>query len=87
MTEMVEEAMKGNLKAMYVTGENPLLSEPDLHHAEEALKNLEFLVVQDIFMHETAEIADVVLPGDDVRREGRGRSRTASGACSECARS
>ena len=60
--EMLEEALKGNLKAMYVTGENPLLSEPDLHHAEEAFKSLEFLVVQDIFMHETAQIADVVLP-------------------------
>jgi formate dehydrogenase alpha subunit len=62
ITEMVEEAMKGNLKAMYVTGENPLLSEPDLNHAKQAFENLEFLVVQDIFMHETAEIADVVLP-------------------------
>ena len=62
VTEMVEEALRGNIKAMYVTGENPLLSEPDLHHAEEAFKNLEFLVVQDIFMHETAEVADVVLP-------------------------
>jgi predicted molibdopterin-dependent oxidoreductase YjgC len=38
------------------------LSEPDLHHAEKAFKNLEFLVVQDIFMHETAEVADVILP-------------------------
>ena len=62
VTDMVEAAMEGRLKAMYVTGENPLLSEPDLHHAEEAFKKLEFLVVQDIFMHETAEIADVVLP-------------------------
>ena len=62
VTEMVEEALRGNIKAMYVTGENPLLSEPDLHHAEEAFNNLEFLVVQDIFMHETAEVADVVLP-------------------------
>ena len=62
VTEMVEEALRGNIKAMYVTGENPLLSEPDLHHAEEAFKSLEFLVVQDIFMHETAEVADVVLP-------------------------
>ena len=60
--DMVEAAMDGRLKAMYITGENPLLSEPDLHHAEEAFKKLEFLVVQDIFMHETAEIADVVLP-------------------------
>ena len=62
VTDMVEEAMAGRLKAMYVTGENPLLSEPDLHHAEQAFKKLDFLVVQDIFMHETAEVADVVLP-------------------------
>ena len=62
VTDMVEQAMAGKLKAMYITGENPLLSEPDLHHAEEAFKKLEFLVVQDIFMHETAEVADVVLP-------------------------
>ena len=62
VTDMVEAMTEGRLKAMYVTGENPLLSEPDLHHAEKAFKSLEFLVVQDIFMHETAEIADVVLP-------------------------
>ena len=62
VTDMVEAAKEGRLKAMHVTGENPLLSEPDLHQAEKAFKNLEFLVVQDIFMHETAEIADVVLP-------------------------
>ena len=52
----------GRIKAMYVTGENPLLSEPNLHHAEETFNKLEFLVVQDIFLHETAQIADVVLP-------------------------
>ncbi len=62
VTDMVEAIVNGRIKAMYITGENPLLSEPDLHHAEEAFKKLEFLVVQDIFMHETAEIADVVLP-------------------------
>ena len=62
VTEMVEAAISGQIKAMYVTGENPLLSEPDLNHAQKAFKNLEFLVVQDIFMHETAQIADVVLP-------------------------
>ena len=62
VTEIVEAAREGRVKAMYVTGENPLLSEPDLTHAREALDNLEFLVVQDIFMHETAEVADVVLP-------------------------
>ena len=47
---------------MYIMGENPMISDPDLHHVEKALKNLEFLVVQDIFMTETAELADVVLP-------------------------
>ena len=62
VTDMVEAAREGRLKAMYITGENPLLSEPDLNEAEKAFKNLEFLVVQDIFLHETAEIADVVLP-------------------------
>ncbi len=52
----------GELKCMYIMGENPLISDPDLHHVEKAFKNLEFLVVQDIFMTETAELADVVLP-------------------------
>ncbi len=62
VTDMVEAINNGRIKAMYITGENPLLSEPDLHHAEESFKKLELLIVQDIFMHETAEIADVVLP-------------------------
>lgn len=62
ITDMVPAINEGRIKAMYITGENPLLSEPDLHHAEETFKKLEFLVVQDIFLHETAEIADVVLP-------------------------
>ena len=62
VTDMVPAIDEGRMKAMYITGENPLLSEPDLHHAEETFKKLELLIVQDIFMHETAEIADVVLP-------------------------
>ena len=62
VTDMIKEISTGRVKAMYITGENPLLSEPDLHHTEKAFKQLDFLVVQDIFMHETAEIADVVLP-------------------------
>ena len=62
ITEMMMDMEIGRIKAMYVTGENPLLSEPNLHHAEETFRNLEFLVVQDIFLHETAQIADVVLP-------------------------
>lgn len=61
-TDMIEEAAAGRIKAMYIVGENPLLSEPNIAHAREAIERLEFLVVQDIFLHETAELADVVLP-------------------------
>jgi predicted molibdopterin-dependent oxidoreductase YjgC len=61
-TDMVEQIMSGTIRAMYIVGENPLLSEPNLHHATEAIRSLDFLVVQDIFLHETAELADVVLP-------------------------
>jgi formate dehydrogenase major subunit len=52
----------GTVKCAYIMGENPMLSDPDLHHVEKGLKNLEFLVVQDIFLTETAEFANVVLP-------------------------
>ena len=63
ITEIVRSIAEDyGVKAMYITGENPLLSEPDLNEAAELFKKLEFLVVQDIFMHETAQIADVVLP-------------------------
>lgn len=62
VTQMIPEAEQGGLKAFYVIGENPLVSDPDLNHAEKSLKNLEFLVVQDIFLTETAQMADVVLP-------------------------
>ncbi len=61
-TDMVERIPAGDIRALYIVGENPLLNEPNLHHAEEALRALDFLVVQDLFLHETAEIADVVLP-------------------------
>jgi formate dehydrogenase alpha subunit len=61
-TEMIEVALKGNLKALYIMGENPVLSDPDMTHTIKALGKLDFLVVQDIFMTETAELADVVLP-------------------------
>jgi predicted molibdopterin-dependent oxidoreductase YjgC len=50
------------VKCVYIMGENPMLSDPDLHHVEKGLKNLEFLVVQDIFLSETAQFANVVLP-------------------------
>ena len=62
VTQMLPAAHDGKLKAMYIIGENPLVSDPDLNHAEKSLKRLEFLVVQDIFLTETARLADVVLP-------------------------
>ena len=61
-TEMINSALKGNLKALYIMGENPVLSDPDIHHTIRALKKLDFLIVQDIFLTETAELADVILP-------------------------
>jgi formate dehydrogenase alpha subunit len=60
--EIIDGAGKGTVKALYVMGENPMLSDPDVNHVEECLKNLDFLVVQDIFLTETAQLADVVLP-------------------------
>lgn len=60
--EMSHYAYEGKLKAMYIMGENPLITDPDLAHVEEALKKLELLVVQDIFLTETAKMAHVVLP-------------------------
>ena len=62
VTDMVTKAHSGEMKAMYIIGENPLVSDPDLNHAEKSFSNLEFLVVQDIFLTETARMADVVLP-------------------------
>jgi len=62
VTEMMGAAHDGRIKAMYIVGENPPLSEPDANHTVEALKKLDFLVVQDIFMTETTQEADVVLP-------------------------
>lgn len=62
LLEMIEGADSERLKALYIMGENPVFNLPDSNYVREALKKLEFLVVQDIFMNETAEIAHVVLP-------------------------
>jgi formate dehydrogenase alpha subunit len=62
VTAMIPAAHDGELKALYIIGENPLVSDPDLNHCEKSLANLDFLVVQDIFLTETARMADVVLP-------------------------
>jgi formate dehydrogenase alpha subunit len=63
VTEMMDAAHAGALKALYVLAENPMVSDPDVNHVREALAHCEFLVVQDIFPTETAQLADVVLPG------------------------
>ncbi len=62
VTQMLPAALEGTVKALYIMGENPVLSEADSTHVVEALEKLEFLVVQDIFLTETAKLADVVLP-------------------------
>ena len=60
--EIIEGARDGIIKGMYMLGENPFLSEPNVNEVRKGLTNLEFLAVQDIFLTETAEFADVVLP-------------------------
>ncbi len=60
--EMFDEAHAGKLKAMYIMGEDPVLTDPDANHVKASLNNLDFLVVQELFMSETAKLADVILP-------------------------
>jgi len=60
--EMIDAAKKGSLKAMYIMGENPVFNLPNSRDVQASLKNIDFLVVQDIFLTETARLADVVFP-------------------------
>jgi len=62
MTEMLPAISHGGIKALYIMGENPALSDPDSNETLREMQQLEFLVVQDIFLTETARLADVVLP-------------------------
>jgi formate dehydrogenase major subunit len=62
LMEIMSGAGSGAIKALYIMGENPLLSDPDLHHVKKELQKLDLMIVQDIFLTETAQIADVVLP-------------------------
>ncbi len=62
VTEVANAILRGDIKGLYVMGENPMLSEPHLEHTRQAMEKLEFLVVQDIFLSETAWLADVVFP-------------------------
>lgn len=61
-TEIANGWGTGQIKAQYIMGENPLMSEPNLRHSYHAIENLEFLVCQDLFINETARFADVILP-------------------------
>jgi len=63
VVEIMHAAAEGRVKGLYIMGENPMMSDPNLNHVRAALENLEFLCVQDLFLSETAELADVVLPG------------------------
>ena len=63
LMEMMNGAAEGSIKSLFIMAENPMLSDPNLTHVKEALENLELLVVQDIFMTETAKLAHVILPG------------------------
>jgi len=73
--EIMDAAVAGSVRAIYIMGENPMLSDPDQRHTREALEQVDFLVVQDIFMTETAELADVVLPAASfAEKDGTGAS-------------
>jgi len=63
VTEMIDAAGDGRVRALYVMGENPMVADPDINHARHCLEQIEFLVVQDIFPTKTAQLAHVVLPG------------------------
>ena len=62
LLEILNAAHSGTIKALFIMGENPMVSDPNTKHVKEALEKLEFLIVQDIFLTETAQLADVVLP-------------------------
>ncbi len=63
LTDQLIQAREGNVKALYIIGEDPMTSDPNITHVRQALEKLEFLVVHEIYMSPTAEMADVVLPG------------------------
>ncbi len=62
VTEIIDQVHAGSIKGMYILGENPAMSDPDVGHAREALAKLDLMIVQDIFLTETANYADIILP-------------------------
>ena len=69
--DMFAAATSKNLRALYCMGEDPVITDADANHVRKGLKALDFLVVQDIFMSETAKLADVVLPGASYAEKDR----------------
>jgi formate dehydrogenase major subunit/formate dehydrogenase alpha subunit len=63
VTEMIPQAGEGKIRALYILGEDPMLTDPDLNHVRECLEAAEFIVLQEIFPSETSQFADVLLPG------------------------
>lgn len=61
-TGMLEKMSEGKMKALYIIGENPIMADVNMNHTTDAIKNVDLVIVQDLFLHETAKIADVVLP-------------------------
>ena len=84
-TEVLPAAVEGRVKGLFICGEDPVRSDPDTAHVIRALESLEFLVVDELFLTETAKYADVVLPGRSYA-ERKAPSPTPSVACSACAR-
>ena len=62
-TDVFPAAIRGDIKGLYIYGEDPVVTDPDTHHILKALNSLDFFVVQELFMTETAQLADVILPG------------------------
>jgi formate dehydrogenase alpha subunit len=69
MVDMLDPSPENTIKALYIVGENPVLSEPDINHVIAAINKMEFVVVHDIFLTETAKLADVVLPAASFAEE------------------
>jgi formate dehydrogenase alpha subunit len=71
VSDMLIQARQGNFKAMYIVGEDPMMTDPNREHVRQALESLDFLVCQDIFMNATSELADVILPaGSFAEKDG-----------------
>ena len=84
---MFDAAIAGDFKGMYIQGEDFAQSDPNTQHVEEALTSMECVVVQDLFLNETAKFAHVFLPGTSFPRERTARLSTRNAASIACARS